>query len=228
MLYYSPQIWCSDNTDAIERLASQESTAMLYPLSTMGAHVSVCPNHVMGRTTPFETRAIVALTGTFGYELDITKLSDKEKLLIPRQIQLYHFCNEIIREGTYYRLASYQENHLYDCFQVNGKMEEQILVFYVQVLAEARKRSRLIPLQNLDTEAVYRIQEVNWETEERAVLECEMKDNEFKEGGIKYETEEIWSDTGKLVSGEVLMNVGFQIERMKGDFQGKLFLLTRK
>lgn len=67
MLYYSPQIWCSDDTDAVERLAIQEGTALLYPLSCMGAHVSACPNHIVGRSTPFETRGHVALSGTFGY-----------------------------------------------------------------------------------------------------------------------------------------------------------------
>ena len=79
MLYYSPQIWCSDDTDAVERLAIQEGTALLYPLSCMGAHVSACPNHIVGRNTPFETRGHVALDGTFGYELDITKLPAEEK-----------------------------------------------------------------------------------------------------------------------------------------------------
>ena len=77
MLYYSPQIWCSDDTDA-ERLEIQEGTALIYPLSAMGAHVSVCPNHSVGRMTPFETRGHVALAGTFGYELDITKLPEEE------------------------------------------------------------------------------------------------------------------------------------------------------
>ena len=66
MLYYSPQIWCSDDTDAIERLSIQEGTALIYPLSTMGAHVSDCPNHTVGRVTPFQTRGHVALAGTFG------------------------------------------------------------------------------------------------------------------------------------------------------------------
>ena len=70
MLYYSPQIWCSDDTDAVERLSIQQGTAMLYPLSCIGAHVSGCPNHIAGRMTPFHTRGIVAMAGTFGYELD--------------------------------------------------------------------------------------------------------------------------------------------------------------
>ena len=78
MLYYSPQIWCSDDTDAIERLMIQEGTSLIYPLSTMGAHVSDCPNHTVGRVTPFETRGHVALAGTFGYELDLMNLSEEE------------------------------------------------------------------------------------------------------------------------------------------------------
>lgn len=65
MLYYSPQIWCSDNTDAVERLMIQEGSALIYPLSVIGAHVSDCPNHSVGRVTPFETRGHVALAGTF-------------------------------------------------------------------------------------------------------------------------------------------------------------------
>ena len=83
MLYYSPQIWCSDDTDAIERLKIQEGTALIYPLSTMGAHVSDCPNHTVGRVTPFATRGNVALAGTFGYELDITKIPQEDREQIP-------------------------------------------------------------------------------------------------------------------------------------------------
>lgn len=90
MLYYSPQIWCSDDTDAIERLRIQEGTALIYPLSSIGAHVSDCPNHAVGRVTPFETRAQVALAGTFGYELDVTKIAEEERKQIPEQIELCH------------------------------------------------------------------------------------------------------------------------------------------
>ncbi|MDR0948012.1 MAG: alpha-galactosidase, partial [Lachnospiraceae bacterium] len=93
MLYYGPQIWCSDDTDAVERLGIHESTALIYPLSAMGAHVSVCPNHAIGRNTPFATRGYVALTGTFGYELDVTKLSDEDKAMIPKQVAMYHAFN---------------------------------------------------------------------------------------------------------------------------------------
>ena len=73
MLYYSPQIWCSDDTDAIERLQIQYGTSFGYPVSTMGAHVSAVPNHQTGRVTPLATRGCVAMAGTFGYELDVYK-----------------------------------------------------------------------------------------------------------------------------------------------------------
>ena len=79
MLYYSPQIWCSDDTDAIERLQIQYGTSFGYPVSTMGAHVSAVPNHQTGRVTPLATRGCVAMAGTFGYELDLNKMTEEEK-----------------------------------------------------------------------------------------------------------------------------------------------------
>ncbi|MCR5521408.1 MAG: alpha-galactosidase, partial [Lachnospiraceae bacterium] len=104
MLYYSPQIWCSDDTDAVERLAIQEGTALIYPLSAIGAHVSICPNHAIGRTTDLYTRGVVALAGTFGYELDITKMSAEEISEIRGQVEMYHKYNDLVREGDLYRI----------------------------------------------------------------------------------------------------------------------------
>lgn len=155
MLYYSPQIWCSDDTDAIERLAIQEGTAMLYPVSTIGAHVSVCPNHSVGRTTPFESRGDVALLGTFGYELDITKLSEEEKELVKVQVDKYHKYNDLIREGDYYRLASAAENRYYDSWLIVEKDRSRALLFYVQVMSRANTKSRFIRLAGLDPERRY-------------------------------------------------------------------------
>lgn len=159
MLYYSPQIWCSDDTDAVERLAIQEGTALLYPLSSIGAHVSDCPNHAVGRNTPFVTRGHVALAGTFGYELDITKISEEDKAEVERQVELYHRFQPLIREGDYYRLASFSENHLYDCWSVVSKDRTEALVTYVQVLAEPNCHSRRLKLKGLNPEADYRLSE---------------------------------------------------------------------
>ena len=158
MLYYSPQIWCSDDTDAVERLKIQEGTALMYPLSAMGAHISVCPNHTVGRNTPFETRGNVALAGTFGYELDITKIPEKDQEMIPQQVQMYHKYNDLVREGDYYRIASYRENHEFDCYLVAAKDKKDILVTFVQVIGRPNYHSRCIRLQGLDPKMNYRIE----------------------------------------------------------------------
>lgn len=204
MLYYSPQIWCSDDTDAIERLTIQEGTALIYPLSAMGAHVSVCPNHTVGRNTPFETRGYVALAGTFGYELDITKLSDEDKAMVKLQTAMYHKFNDLVREGDYYRITSYRENHLYDCFQVVSKDKKKSLVFFVQVLNEANKKSRILKLQGLEEGITYTMKE----------LEMNVSD-----------AEDMVKDVNKAFSGELLMNAGLNFERMWGDFRAKVIVL---
>ena len=157
MLYYSPQIWCSDDTDAIERLMIQEGTALIYPLAAMGAHVSDCPNHATGRVTPFETRGHVALAGTFGYELDVTKISEEDRKLIPAQVEMYHKYNELVRMGDYYRVASYRENHMYDCYMVVKKDKSEALVTFVQVLGRPNVHSRRILLKGLDPDKRYRV-----------------------------------------------------------------------
>ena len=158
MLYYSPQIWCSDDTDAIERLLIQEGTSLLYPLSTMGAHVSDCPNHTVGRVTPFETRGHVALAGTFGYELDITKISKEDHDLIPEQVAMYHKYNDLVRTGDYYRIASYRENHFYDCYEVVAKDKSEALVTFVQVMGRPNYHSRRIRIPGLDAKKQYQIE----------------------------------------------------------------------
>lgn len=106
MLYYTPQIWCSDNTDAINRLSIQYGTSFGYPVSTMGAHVSAVPNHQTGRVTPLATRGMVAMAGTFGYELDITKMTKEEKLQVTEQIKNFHKYYDLIQYGDYYRLST--------------------------------------------------------------------------------------------------------------------------
>ncbi len=158
MLYYSPQIWCSDDTDAVERLVIQEGTALIYPLSAMGAHVSDCPNHMTGRVTPFETRGHVALAGTFGYELDITKIPEKDREMIPGQIEDYRRYNELIREGDYYRIASCRENHKYDCYLVAAKDKSEALMTFVQVRCVPSFHGKKIKLLGLDSKAVYRLE----------------------------------------------------------------------
>ena len=188
MLYYSPQIWCSDDTDAIERLTIQEGTALISPLSAMGAHVSDCPNHTVGRVTPFETRGYVALAGTFGYELDITRIPKEDRAMIPEQIQMYHKYNDLVRTGDYYRIASYSQNRMYDCYMVVAKDQSEALVTFVQVMGRANSHSRRILLKGLCPQKTYRI-----EGEERTY-----KGSTLMNAGILVEN--LWGDyKGKLI-----------------------------
>lgn len=188
MLYYSPQIWCSDDTDAIERLHIQEGTALLYPLSTMGAHVSDCPNHMTYRTVPFETRGHVALSGTFGYELDVTKISKEDRALIPEQIKLYHKYQHLIQAGDYYRIASWSEDKPYDSWMVVSKDKKEALVTYVQVRARLISKSNTIFLKGIHPDKKYKLE-----------------------------------DNNEIYYGEELLNCGFLISNLEGDFRSKLY-----
>lgn len=155
MLYYSPQIWTSDDTDAIERLSIQEGTALVYPVSCMGAHVSVCPNHTVHRVTPFETRGNVAMAGTFGYELDITKLSPEEKEMVKEQTTAYRRYYPLVAQGDYYRLLSRLPENEEDSWMLVSKDKRSALLFYVRVLSAANKKSRLLRLKGLEAETEY-------------------------------------------------------------------------
>ena len=125
----------------------------------MGAHVADCPNHTVGRTTPFETRGYVALAGTFGYELDVTKISEEERAQIPGQVAMYHKYNDLVREGDYYRIASYRENHYFDCWEVVSEDKKEALVTFIQVLSRPNVHSRCLKLQGLDASKKYRVEE---------------------------------------------------------------------
>lgn len=106
MLYYTPQIWCSDNTDAIDRISIQYGTSFGYPTSAVGSHVSAVPNHQTGRSVSMKTRGITAMAGTFGYELNLLELSREEKDAVKQQIATYHKYAALIQRGTYYRLTN--------------------------------------------------------------------------------------------------------------------------
>lgn len=112
MLYYGPQIWCSDNTDAVDRLLIQYGTSFGYPVSAMGSHVSAVPNHQTGRITSIHTRGVVAMSGTFGYELNLGRLSHEEKAQITSQIRQYRTYARLIQTGRYYRLTNPHEDVL--------------------------------------------------------------------------------------------------------------------
>ena len=132
MLYYVPQIWTSDNSDAIERLKIQYSTSLFFPCSTMGAHVSDVPNHQTGRITPFFTRGVVAMSGTFGYELDLNKMTEEERKMIRTQVGEYHRFNHLVSGGDLYRLISPFDDPHQTIWMTVAKDKSEFLLNYVQ------------------------------------------------------------------------------------------------
>ena len=120
--------------------------------------MSDCPNHTVGRVTPFETRGNVALAGTFGYELDVTKLPEEDRAKIPGQVALYHKYHALMRSGDYYRIASYSQNDSFDCYEVVAKDQSEALITFVQVLGRPNVHSRRIRIPGLDEKKKYRVE----------------------------------------------------------------------
>ena len=154
MLYYSPQIWCSDNTDAINRTRIQYGTSFFYPVSAVGAHVSAVPNHQTGRVTSFHTRGVTAMAGTFGYELNPALLSDEEKQQVREQIASYKKYERLINEGTYWRLSDPIHDEIAAWMSVS-KEQDRALVSVVRLMAEANQAAVYVRLRGLKPEAVY-------------------------------------------------------------------------
>ena len=133
MLYYAPQCWTSDDSDAVERIKIQYGTSYCYPVSSMGAHVSVTPNHQVNRDTPLHTRANVAYFGTFGYELDLNVLSAEEQEEVKRQIMFMKEYRSLFQFGTFYRLQSPFENNI-SAWMVVSKDKKDAVVGWYRVL----------------------------------------------------------------------------------------------
>lgn len=156
MLYYCPQIWCSDNTDAIDRIRIQYGTSFAYPLSAMGAHVSAVPNYDTRRVTPLSTRAVVAMAGTFGYELDLNLLSQEEKEQVRRQIQRFIRFEPLIHQGLYYRLTPVGENSQEAGWMCVARDGSEALVSIVTLDVTGNAPNRFLTLAGLDPAAQYR------------------------------------------------------------------------
>ena len=155
MLYYAPQIWCSDNTDAIERLRIHYGTSFGYPMSSVSAHVSVCPNHQNGRVTPFKTRGICAMQGSFGYELDLSKLSEEDKAEARRQITVYNENWELFQSGSYYRLNSPMENHDYTAWSYVSKDQRKASLSVIYTDLHGNPKPVRVKLKGLKKDASY-------------------------------------------------------------------------
>lgn len=156
MLYYCPQIWCSDDTDAYERTKIQYGTSFFYPVSAVGSHVSAVPNHQTGRTTPIETRAVTAMAGSFGYELDLNTLSDSEKQEVRKQITRFKKYGRLIHNGLYYRLSD-PMNDKFAVWEFVSEDKKEVLVNGVIFRTEPNRTQYLIKLRGLLPDADYRL-----------------------------------------------------------------------
>ena len=200
IMFYSPQIWCSDNSEAIDRLKIQKGTSYGYPVSTMGAHVSASPNHQNGRQTSIITRGIVAMSGTFGYELDPRKLSDAEKDIIRQQIKDFNRFYFLIQKGRYYRLTDEAKEDYFVSWQFVSEDKDEVLVSMVITNVHANPIVPFVKLKGLIKDAVYKIDYYRTSVEERP-MEANIKEEKL---------------VGKTYSGAALMNGGVAFDPMFG------------
>lgn len=202
MLYYAPQTWTSDDTDAVERLKIQYGTSMAYPLSSMGAHISAVPNHQVGRITSLDMRANVACFGMFGYELDVTKMNGEEKQKVTEQIAFYKNHRRLVQNGTFFRLKSpFDGDGNETCWMVVSEDQREALVGYYQVLSRPNPGFSRILLKGLNPDFVYEIEGTY---------------------GLRFGDELMYA--GIPLKNE---NTGIELPE-DGDFSSKLFVLKAK
>ena len=182
LLYYMPQNWTSDDSDAIERLTIQHGCSLVYPPSAMTCHVSAVPNHQVGRVTPLKTRGAVAMLGSFGYELDMSRMTPEDCVRVRTQIIEYKCSRQLVAQGDLYRLLSPLEGNDAAFLQVSRDKSLAILT-YVQKLAEPNPAVRRVRLRGL------------------APL-------------IRYYCEQ----DRRIYDGATLMNAGYVLPEMHGDF----------
>lgn len=156
MLYYHPQIWCSDDTDPIERLRIQYGTSFGYPVAAVGSHVSASPNHQTGRSTPIHTRAVVAMSGTFGYELDLQLITPEEKEAVRQQTAAYKRLQPLIQHGLYFRLTDAMQDRVFTAWQFAARDAGRALLNVVVVAPQPTPRPMHVRLKGLDPLATYR------------------------------------------------------------------------
>lgn len=158
MLYYTPQIWCSDNTDAVDRVRIQYGTSFGYPISAVGSHVSAVPNHQTGRRTALKTRGITAMAGTFGYELDPEKLTEDEKEKIRVQVKTYHQYAPLIQDGLYYRLSNPFESEV-GAWEFVSEDASEVLLNVVMLEVHGNMTVNYVKLKGLESGKMYQDQE---------------------------------------------------------------------
>lgn len=205
MLYYAPQCWTSDDSDAVERIKIQYGTSFCYPVSSMGAHVSITPNHQVFRSTPLKTRGDVAAFGAFGYELDLARLTEEERQMVREQIAFVKKYRKLIHTGDFHRLKSPFEGNL-AAWMVVSQDKRQAIVACFKILNDVNSEFRRLSLKGLNEELLYEV-----ESEGREI--GEFFGNEMMNIGL------ITSDSS---SGET------NADTACGDFWSKIYVLNAK
>lgn len=200
MLYYAPQCWTSDNTDAVERLRIQYGTSFVYPLSSMGCHVSETPNQQTFRNTPLSTRAETAYFGCFGYEMDLDTLTEEEKEEVKEQIQYYKRIRKLVMDGTFYRLISPFEGDE-AAWMVVSEDKRHALAGYYRMRQPANAPLKRLTLKGLDPDVRYQIRETGLEAYGDELMRAGMAISDYA-SGIREKKER------------------------QGDYQSRLFELT--
>lgn len=202
ILYYAPQGWASDDSDAIERLKIQYGTTFCYPISCIGSHVSVVPNHQVFRTTPLHTRANVAFFGAFGYELDLNRLTPDEQETVKQQIAFMKEYRELLQFGTFYRLLSPFEGNI-TCWMVVNEDKSQAIVGWYRTLSGANLPFTRVRLQGLDPDSCY----INQET------------------GASYYGDELMN--AGLITSDGLSGQAAETSTEYGDFDSRLYIFKK-
>ena len=212
MLYYTPQIWCSDDTDAIERVFIQYGTSFGYPVCTMGSHVSAVPNGCTGRSTPLTTRGVVASSGNFGYELDLSLVGEEELAVMKKQIEIYQRQYDLVAGGNYYRLLSPYQGHI-AAWQFASPDGSEALLDIVQLKSVPADAPLCIRLRGLQADAKYRVTSGELNNVHTGNEELDRRLN-------------IPMDL--VMSGAALMNAGLYIyPHPFGDFDAKQFEIRK-
>ncbi len=196
MLYYMPQVWTSDNTDAIGRLSIQFGTSLLYPSITMGAHVSAVPNHQVGRITPVDTRGLVAMMGNLGYEMDVRQLTDLDREKVSAQILLYKEIRQLVLFGDLYRLR-HPHTQRDAAWMYVSEDRDEAFVTYVRILAVANSPMDRLILRGLEPQTEYHAKLLVYD--------------------VSYEIPDSMLDV--TARGDELMAVGLMIPHLHGDFR---------
>ena len=214
IICYMPQTWTSDNTDEVCRQKIQYGTSLMFPPITMGCHVSACPNHQVGRTTPMLSRFVCAMSGNFGYEMDLGKLSEPEQQEVAGHIALYKELRNTIQFGKFYRLLSpFEGTKNETAWQFVAKDGSEVILMYFRNLCQPQGNIRQLRLVGLEDSATYQVTKHMFSTSVAA-------------NALDYLSN--YNLEGDVFGGDELMHFGLNMDKVDSDFASYLLVFKRQ